>query len=71
MSLQIKEIRHIKLDFGSDAWAMPQGWDFGVPGFPGIKKNFEHGHVRGISNDMLMSTLLEKNALPRTIFANS
>ena len=24
---------------------MPQGWDFGALGCPGVKENFKHGHV--------------------------
>ena len=44
---QIKDIKHIKQDFHSIAWLMPQGWDFGALGVPrGTKqKFFEHDHV--------------------------
>ena len=28
---QMKDIKHIRRDFYSVAWVMPQGWDFGVP----------------------------------------
>ena len=35
---QIKGLKHIKRDFHSVAWVMPQGWDWGVPG--GQKLNF-------------------------------
>ena len=27
---QIKDIKHIRQDFHSTAWVMPQGWDLGV-----------------------------------------
>ena len=43
---QIKDIKHIKLNFHSVFWVMPpgQGWDMGMLG--GQKLNFsEHGHV--------------------------
>ena len=48
MFLQIKDIRHIKWDFCSDAWVMPQGWDLGAVGLRTGGQNFfffEHGHV--------------------------
>ena len=39
-------MKYIVLDFCSDALAMPQGWDMGVPGVPRVKIFFfEHGHV--------------------------
>ena len=28
---QLKDIKHIRLDFHSVAWVMPKGWDLGVP----------------------------------------
>ena len=28
---QIEDIKHIRRDFHSVAWVMPQGWDLGVP----------------------------------------
>ena len=28
---QMKDIKHIRQDFHSIAWVMPQGWDLGVP----------------------------------------
>ena len=34
----MKDTKHIRRDFHSVAWVMPQGWDFGV-------KKFKHGHV--------------------------
>ena len=38
--------KHIRQDFHSVAWVMPQGSDFGALGVPkGSKKNFKHGHV--------------------------
>ena len=37
---------HIRQDFYSVAWVMPQGCDFGVLGVPrGSKKKFKHGNV--------------------------
>ena len=36
---QMKDIKHIRWDFHSAAWVMPQGWDLGVPyGVGGVKK---------------------------------
>ena len=44
MFLQIKDTKHNKWDFCSDAWVMPQGWDLGGP--DGHKIYFsEYGHV--------------------------
>ena len=44
---QIKDTKHIRRDFHSVAWVMPQGWDFGRWGCPGGQKKFffKHGHV--------------------------
>ena len=44
---QMKDTKHIRQDFYSVAWVMPQGWDFGVLGCPGGQKIifFKHGHV--------------------------
>ena len=42
----MKYIKHIKRDFYSVTWVIPQGWDFVGLRLPrGSKKNFEHGHV--------------------------
>ena len=43
----MKDIKHIRRDFYSVPWVMPQGWDFGALGVPrGVKKFFfKHGHV--------------------------
>ena len=30
----MKDTKHIRQDFHSVAWVMPQGWDFGVLGVP-------------------------------------
>ena len=38
----MKDTKHIRRDFHSVPWIMPQGLDFGVP--RGLKK-IEHGHV--------------------------
>ena len=32
---QMKDTKHIRRDFDSVAWVMPQGWDFGALGCPG------------------------------------
>ena len=37
---QLKDIKHIRRDFHSVAWVMPQGWDLGVPWGVGGSKNF-------------------------------
>ena len=43
----MKVSKHIRQDFHSVAWVMPQGSDFGALGVPrGSEKNlFKHGHV--------------------------
>ena len=43
----MKDTKHIRWDFHSVAWVMPQGSDLGPLGVPrGSKKNFfKHGHV--------------------------
>ena len=39
----MKDTKHIRQDFHSAPWVMPQGWDFEALGVPrGAKK---HGHV--------------------------
>ena len=44
---QMKDTKHIRRDFHSVPWVMPQGWDFGRRGCPGgqIFFFFKHGHV--------------------------
>ena len=37
---QLRDIKHIRRDFHSVAWVMPQGWDLGVPWGVGGSKNF-------------------------------
>ena len=41
----MKDIKHIRQDFHSVAWVMPQGWDLGALGVPRGLKKFKHGHV--------------------------
>ena len=42
----MKDTKHIRRDFYSVGWVMPQGWDFGALGVPrGSNKKFKHGHV--------------------------
>ena len=43
----MKDKKHIRRDFHSASWVMPQGWDFEALGVPrGPKKIlFKHGHV--------------------------
>ena len=36
----MKDIKHIRRDFHSVAWVMPQGWDLGVPWGVGGQKTF-------------------------------
>ena len=40
MFSQIKDTKHIRRDFYSVPWVMPQGWDFGALGVPRGAKNF-------------------------------
>ena len=44
---QMKDTKHIRWDFYSFAWFMPQGWDFGALGRPGGQKliYFKHGQL--------------------------
>ena len=44
---QVKDTKHIRRDFHSVAWVMPQGWDFGALGVTrGVNFFFfKHGHV--------------------------
>ena len=43
----MKDTKHIRQDFYSVAWVMPQGSDLGGLGVPRGSKNFffKHGHV--------------------------
>ena len=42
----MKDTKHIRGDFCSVTWVMPQGWDFGALGVPrGQNIFFKHGHV--------------------------
>ena len=42
----MKDTKHIRRDFHSVAWVMPQGWDFGGLGVPrGSIIFFKQGHV--------------------------
>ena len=42
----MKDTKHIKQDFYSVVWVMPQGWGTGgAQGPGGQKKIFKHGHV--------------------------
>ena len=43
---KMKDTNHIRRDFHSVPWVMPQGCDFGALGVPrGSKNIFKHGHV--------------------------
>ena len=42
---QLKDTKHIRLDFHSAIWVMPLGWDFWALGCPGGQFFFKHGHV--------------------------
>ena len=46
---QMKNIKHIRQDFHSVAWVMPQGWYFGVLGMPRGSKKIQTWSY-GISN---------------------
>ena len=43
----MKDTKHIRRDFHSDPWVMPQGWDLGRWGCRGghFSFFFKHGHV--------------------------
>ena len=41
----MKDTKHIRRDFHSVNWVMPQGWDFGGAGVPRGSFIFKHGHV--------------------------
>ena len=43
----MKGTKHIRRDFHSAPWVMPQGWDFEALGCPGGQNLFffKHGHV--------------------------
>ena len=41
----MKDTKHIRRDFHSVPWVMPQGRDFGALGVPRGSKKFKHGHV--------------------------
>ena len=40
----MKDTKHVRRDYYSVAWVMPQGWDLGVPRGSNIFL-FKHGHV--------------------------
>ena len=42
---QMKDIKHIRWDFHSVPWVMPQGLDLGALGVPRGSKKIKHGHV--------------------------
>ena len=45
---QMRNIKHIRQDFHSAAWVMPQGWDLGVPWVVGgVKKNSQRHNFSG------------------------
>ena len=41
----MKDTKHIRRDFDSGVWAMPQVSDFGALGCDGGKNKFKHGHL--------------------------
>ena len=43
---QLKYMKHIRRDFHSVAWVMPQGWDLGVPWGVGVSKNFFFSEIQ-------------------------
>ena len=47
MFSQTKDTKHIRRDFYSVTWVMPQGWGFGGTGVPRGSNNFffKHGRV--------------------------
>ena len=42
---QMKDTKHIRRNFHSVPWVMPQGWDFGALGGPAGQNKFKHGRV--------------------------
>ena len=46
---QMKDTKHIRRDFHSVPWVMPQGWDFGALGCPGGQKKIRTWSC-GLSN---------------------
>ena len=44
MFSQMKDTKHIRWDFHSVAWVMPQGWEFGLLGVPRWSKK-KNGNV--------------------------
>ena len=42
---QMKDTKHIRRDFYSVTWVIPQGWDFGALGVPRGQFFFKHGPV--------------------------
>ena len=42
---QMKDTKHIRRNFYSVAWVMPQGWDFGALGVPRGSFFLKHGDV--------------------------
>ena len=57
---QMKDTKHIRRDFYSAAWVMPQGWDLGALGCPGGQNFFFQTWSCGISNQRGWRT--EQNA---------
>ena len=43
--VQMKDTKHIRLDFHSVTLVMPQGWDCWALGVPRVSIFFKHGHV--------------------------
>ena len=41
----MKDIKHIRWDFHSVAWVMPQGWDFEIKNLKSIISYFKHGQM--------------------------
>ena len=60
VSSQMKDTKHIRGDFHSVAWVMPQGFDFGVLGVPrGSKKikNAKHNASKNVHPKVKLTTL--------------
>ena len=62
---QMKDTKHIRRDFHSVAWVMPQGSDFGALGCPGGQKNSNMymWHIK--STGMMSRTECKLNFQPR------
>ena len=60
----MKDTKHIRWDFHSVAWVMPQGWDFGAPPRESKIFYFKHGHLAYQINGDFKQNRMQVNFLP-------